>query len=318
MDWIRYSAKVIAAMNQKGGVGKSTAVTLLAEWFSMVRNKRVLIIDLDMQCNTSDDWVGMEDAPNAVGSQIPPLHPDYDPSYGVNERSTIADIFYGKGVLPYESWVTEEIGKGGLVDVMLGHPEFLENINNEFSRIDGAIDEKVHNRVRAFLSSPDVQESYDVILLDTGPSRSPVFRAAMRAASSVVIPFTPEEKDVQGIAAMLQIVRQENYFRPSGEFELQLLGLLPNKVRTTNLHKRNLENVCRGNSDVFPEECWLPLSTKFPERDDKDARPKSIFELPKSEKARQAAEAFCLNVERKLYGNENNHVMTKEKGAIAI
>ncbi|MBV1929678.1 MAG: ParA family protein [Gammaproteobacteria bacterium] len=318
MDWVNYSAKVIAAMNQKGGVGKSTVITVLAEYYAFLKKKRVLIIDLDMQCNSSDDWIGMEPSPNAAGGQIPPIHPDYDPSYNANERSTIADIFYGKSVLPYESWLTEEIGNGGFVDVILGHPMLLEEVNNEFSRSDDLIDEKVHNRIRNFLSLPDIQESYDIILLDTGPSRSPIFRSAMRAASHVIIPFTPEEKDIQGIAAMMQAVRQENYFRPSKEFSLEILGLLPNKVRNTRLHKNNLRSVSLDNPDLFPSECWLPLSTKFPERDDKGARPKSLFEIPKSELARQRATAFCLDIDAKLFGENTQDVQHDDPEAMTL
>lgn len=293
---------IIASMNQKGGVGKTLCVGLLAEWFALIRKKRVLVIDLDMQCNTTDQWVGMEDAPNVVGGQLPPRHPEYNPEWGVNERSTIADIFYGKAVLPYASWLTEQVGKSGFVELMCGHPQLLEEVNIEFNQTDGQLDERVHNRLHSFLSSEEVREEYDVILLDTGPSRSPIFRAAMRAASDVLVPFKPEEKDIQGINAMLQVIRQENYSRSKAVIPLSLIGLLPNMVRPTKLHENNLSNMLDlHESIVFPKSAWLSHLTAFPERDVKGIRPKSVFEFSKKNPARVQAVAMCEYVEEKLY-----------------
>lgn len=281
---------IITVNNQKGGVGKTLTSGLIAEYAALIKSLRVLLVDLDLQANTSDQWVGMELAPNKVGGQLPPIHPDYSPEYGVNERSTIADIFYGTPVLPYSTWITPDIAKGGCVDVLIAHPQKLEEVNIEFSK-KGQLESSAHNRIRDFLLSPEVQDSYDLIILDTGPSRNPVFRGAIRAASHMIIPFKPEEKDIQGISAMLQIVRQENYSRTSDMEQLELIGLLPNMVRHTSLHKKNLNLFLEKHSSItYPQNSWLSNLTAFPERDMKDSRPKSIFELPESAAARQQAE----------------------------
>lgn len=301
---------IIASMNQKGGSGKTTVIGLLAEYFALVKSKRVLLIDLDMQCNTSDHWVGMEKAPNETGGQLPPKHPDYDESLNVSERSSIVDIYVGKPVLPFESWLNPQTTDGGFVDVMCGHPKLLEDINLHFSTKDGTIDPKVLNRLKDFLHLPDLQDSYDLILLDTGPSRSPIFRSAMRAATHIIIPFRPEEKDIQGINAMLQIIRQENFSRPNEK--LELLGLLPNMVRKTKLHEDNLSLLSKTyKSHLFPEQCWLSHLTAFPERDAKGIRPKSVYELAKSNTAYKQATKMAKMVEKKLAKiNVNSEVMS--------
>lgn len=288
---------ILASMNQKGGSGKTTIIGLLAEYFALVLGLRVLLIDLDMQCNTSDQWIGMETNPDAVGGQLPPVHPDYAPNIGVEERSSIADVFYAKPVLPYSSWLTEDVSGGGSVEVMCGHPKLLEDINLKFTSKDGSIDEKVLNRLKDFLLLEDLQSYYDIILLDTGPSRNPIFRAAMRAATHIVIPFKPEEKDIQGINAMLQIIRQENFGRPKQK--LKLIGLLPNMVRKTSLHSANLKALAHK-ATLFPEKAWLHMLTAFPERDVKGIRPKSIFELPKSSPAYKQALEMALFVQGNL------------------
>ena len=293
------NTKVIAAMNQKGGVGKTLTTTLLAEWFALVRHKRVLLIDLDMQCNTTDQWVGME-AHEDSSIQLPPIHSEYSNDLNVNERSTIADIFYGLSVLPYTTWLNYNLTQKGFVDLLCGHPEKLEEVNNEFSRHDDKIDKAVHNRIREFLFQDEVQNAYDIILLDTGPSRNPIFRAAMRAATHIIIPFKPEEKDIQGIVAMLQNIKQENYLRSNANKQLELIGLLPNMVKHTNLHKNNLDTLHSMHPDIiFPKDSFLMNLTAFPERDIKNCRPKSIFELKDSSPARAQATSMAKFVEAK-------------------
>lgn len=305
---------IVAAMNHKGGVGKTLTTTLLAEWFSIIKNKKVLLIDLDMQCNTTDQWVGMVKDDSVTGGQTPPVHPDYTEDLEANPCSTIADIFYGKYVLPYPTWVNDIPGNTGLVEVICGHPKLLEDINNEFSRSDDRIDKQVHNRIKEFLHDETVQSGYDLILLDTGPSRNPIFRAAMRAASHIIIPFKPESKDIQGIASMLQIFRQEVYSRPSNAHKIELIGMLPNMVRRTKLHEQNLtllENV-HGNI-LFPPEAWLFNLTAFPERDMKNNRPRSIFEMSEDSQARQQATSMASFVENKIlpFSEENPECLGK-------
>lgn len=305
MFQMKQLSKVLAVINQKGGVGKSTVASILAEGAAIMRDLRVLIVDLDMQCNQSDHWVGMENAPSATGGQLPPVHPDFeegDEEY-LNPRSTIADIFYGKSVLPYSTFINEENGYKCDVDIMLGHPALLEQIINEYDSASGRIASEIVNRLAEFLHSEDVSNAYDLIILDTGPSRNPIFRSAVRAATHVVIPFEPEDNSLQGINAMMQVVSSENMARPSDMAPLEIVGLCPNKVRSqTKLHTSTLELLRERMGDVlFPEHTYLPQATAFPERNVKGALPKSIFQIKESAKARQASEKVSEYVLNRVF-----------------
>lgn len=295
---------IIAVLNQKGGVGKTTVSSIIAEFAALNRNLNVLVVDMDMQCNSSDHWVGMEDAPNATGGQLPPVHPDFeegDESY-LNPRSTIADIFYGKSVLPYSTFISEEKGYNNRVDIMLGHPALLEQIITEHDKVSSQVANGIINRLSEFLHSEEVAKAYDLIVLDTGPSRNPIFRAAVRAATHTVIPFEPEDNSLQGINAMMQVVSSENMARPGGVAPLQIVGLCPNKVRQTKIHISILELLRERMGDVvFPKDIFLPQATAFPERNVKGALPKSIFKIKESAKARQAAERVCEHVMDKVF-----------------
>lgn len=296
---------IVATMNQKGGVGKSTITGTEAEWFSIVRKKRVCLVDLDEQCNSTKQFIGVEyiNDDTEAGFQIK-KHPDYAPDLGANERSSIADIFYGEAVLPYQSWITDQTAKGGAVDVLCGHPVRIEEINNALvSKEDGKINPNARERLKEFFEMEEVQGAYDIFLLDTGPSKNVMFRSALHAASHIVIPFEPEDKAIQGITQMLNAIKRENFSRQR-EQQLQLAGLLPNKVRNLKLHKQYLTELTdKYDEYLFPWPSWLSLLTDFPARDRVGAKPKSIFQLPKNNPARAQATAMCLYLEKKIFGH---------------
>ncbi len=319
-----YRSTVLAVLNQKGGVGKSTAVSFLADYGALVwefiekessRNARILVVDLDMQCNTSDYYVGMEYAPQSRGGQLPPKHPDYDGSEDLSERSTIADIFYGRMVLPH---TVKLKGKHGDVemDVIIGHPAELENVNEQFDKGSGETDQRVVNRVGELLHSEEVASSYDLIILDTGPSRNPIFRSALRAATHVLVPFEPEEKSYQGVNSMAQAITQENFNRRKHQPKCKVVGLLPNKVRIgVSLHKKKLAEVKQNLPALaMPHDMYIPLSTEFPSRDVKGASPKSIFNLRPSNGPRRKTEEVCEYVYRTIFsGSDVEEELTVEE-----
>lgn len=286
-----YKLPVLAVLNQKGGVGKTTVSSVIAEYASIKLGLNVLVIDLDMQCNSSDYWVGMEPVPTATGGQLPPPHPDFDGDPDVEERSSIADTFFGKYSLPYSTHIAPENGFKGRVDILLGHPERLERINTEFDNASGKIDSHVISRIADLIHQDEAANEYDLVVLDTGPSRNPIFRAALRAATHTIIPFEPEEKSLQGINAMLQAITSENYARNPDD-EVRLIGLLPNKVRTgTRIHQNTLDMLRVELAEIMcPPTVFLPQSIAYPERDIKGITPRSIFQISADHKARIQAE----------------------------
>lgn len=306
-----YRSNVLVVFNQKGGVGKTTTVSILTEYGALIhkikdgrkkRKTRVLVIDVDMQCNTSEYFVGMEPAPEEKGGQLPPKHPDWEGEEHINERSTIVDWFdeNGKQLLPH----TVSVGDDCTIDVIVGHPAEIEELNERYDRKSGDIDERIVNHLGYLVHDEAVAESYDLIIIDTGPSRSPIFRAALRAATHVIIPFEPEEKSLQGVNAMVQAVNSENMSRKRGQPQIDNIGLLPNKVRVgTKLHRECTQLV----RDMLPklaldDELYIPLATAIPARDVKGARPATIFHLGKREQARIKAEAVGKAVYERIFG----------------
>lgn len=294
--------KIIAPTNNKGGVGKTKVSILLAEYISMVLKKRVLAIDFDPQCNFSARFLKMEIDPAVPEGLIPPVHPDYDPEdpyfKDSDGRSSIADIFYERknqnGVIPYPTYIEN-------LDIMPGHADKLlgaENVRRS------EVVEKVHKQLGLFLDAPDVDEAYDVIIIDTAPSKGPLTVSVIKAATHIVIPSVMEEQPIQGIYGMLQLWMQES-FRREATKPLELIGILPNMFRSINLHKDMLKSLSE-NSNIAKYLMPVKLGQRavFAEVDAEGAIPKTVFDLPDSNTAKQEAIEVCQYITERVFKDE--------------
>jgi chromosome partitioning protein len=322
---LHYRNEVLAVMNQKGGVGKSTTAELFAEFMAINLGKKVLLVDTDMQCNTSERYVEMTpvvDDPTNEAGFVPTLLPDYDPEVDTHIRpdSNIADIFDGLICEPRETAFNpdnEEDPIPGIIDVMVGHPTKLEQVNGRYADNSVELVENIVNRLQEVLHDPQYGDFYDLIIIDTAPTRTPLFRAAMRAATHIVIPFEPEQKSLQGLLAMYGAVRNERSYR-NGDRDVQLVGLVPNKVRSVvSSHREVLAYMYADphHSGLMPPEgIVLPLTAEISSRDFKKVKPDSLFKLPRSNKQRQKGEDMMLHIARKVFAG---HALAPEIEAYA-
>lgn len=287
--------EIIAFVNNKGGVGKTTCSKLMAEYLSKKKNLRTLCIDFDPQCNFSHQYLHMEIDPAAPEGLMPPMHPDYDPNDPDDQdwdgRSSIAEIFYGQGVIPYPTYVKN-------LDIAPGHAEKL--LTAESVRRSEVV-EKVHKQLANFLSSPDVKEAYDVVVIDTAPSKGPLTISVMKAATHIIIPSVMEEQPVQGIYGMLQLWMQESLARDKSR-PLQLIGILPNMFKQTRLHKdiyKSLQTNPALSKYVLPVR--FSQRIVFAEVDAADSNPRSIFDFPDSHVATLEAQEVCSHIAERIY-----------------
>lgn len=285
--------KVIAFLNNKGGVGKTTCSRTMAEYLGRVKKIPTLALDFDPQCNFSQQYLRMEIDPAAPEGLMPPTHPDYDPDDPNDQdwdgRSSIAEIFYGQGVVPYPTYIEH-------LDLAPGHAEKL--LAAEAVRRSEVV-EKVHRQLHNFLSSEDVMSTYKSIVIDTAPSKGPLTVGVIKAATHIVIPSVMEEQPVQGIYGMLQLWMQESLLREKNR-PLTLVGILPNMFKPTRLH-RDILNSLQSNEAISKYVLPVKLSQRivFAEIDSEDANPHSIFDFPENHVGKQEAlEVFNLITER--------------------
>ena len=120
---------LLAVANRKGGVGKSTITTMLAHGFAATGEQRVLVVDLDTQCNSSIILTGGEKW-----------------EWARRNRKTVADYFNDKYDRPrlrpddYHSATGAAISKLRWANFRCSRGSLdLEDLENEF----------LHNRARA-------------------------------------------------------------------------------------------------------------------------------------------------------------------------
>lgn len=288
--------KILTVAQQKGGVGKTTWTRILAEYFALIRKVRVLVIDLDPQCNLSQRFLQMERDPVADDGVIPPIHPDFDAAVDGavwDGRSPITNIFLGRIVVPYTTYVPG-------IDILPGYGSQLQQV---VKASESELKERIIKRLAEFLRSTEVQEAYDIILIDTPPSKNPLTEAALRASTQLMIPIEMEPQAAEGLVSMLNFWRAEQRLRSPGD-PLTLVGMLPNKVRKVALHQGILQSL-REHRVLAPYILPFDAAQRiaYAESDHAEAKPKSVLHLPERDETRAEAMLVCRHVEGEVFGN---------------
>ena len=292
--------RVLATVQNKGGVGKTTITRILAEWFAR-SGKRVLLIDLDAQCNLSRRFLTMSYDPSDPDGVLPPVHPEFDPATDDtwSGLSSSADIFYSGEAYPYPTRVDG-------VDALPGHGSRLR----EIELVKAAdVRERVHERLKHFLSLPEVGASYDLVLIDTAPAKGPLTISAMRAATHLVIPTVMEQQPIEGLHGMLALWRRELRLRDEGH-PLQIAAIQVNLFRKgVALHEGLLASL-QENPGVAALLSPVVLCQRvaFAETDRDDANPSNVFALSPKDPARIEALGMCRHLESVVFGGESEEV----------
>ncbi|MBI1814069.1 MAG: ParA family protein [Deltaproteobacteria bacterium] len=171
--------KTIAIANQKGGVGKTSLAINVAAALAE-RGQRVLLIDLDHQCN-STAGVGV------------------DPTANGNSR-TVYDLFLGSKLETAEVIHPTSIQNLDLIP----SSEYLAAAEMQLPQMVGA--EKLLQEALSKVSG------YDYVLLDCPPSLGRLTLNALTAATHVIIPVAVTGKwPLQGTRLLqdtIQLVRK--------------------------------------------------------------------------------------------------------------
>jgi len=179
----------LAVSNRKGGVGKSTISVMLAHASAAWGRQRVLLMDLDTQCNASLMLLGGEGWEKAARA-----------------GRTIADYFYDRfdKVAGDEShYVVNNVGDiahartaPGRVSLLPGSQQ-LEDIQAELylkqAKKDlhaDAIAVQVRGRMRRLMKHFGMD--CDLVILDCPPGLSFAAQAALDLADRVIVPFRPD------------------------------------------------------------------------------------------------------------------------------
>ena len=191
--------KIIAVVNQKGGVGKTTSAVNLAAAVGQ-RGKSVLLVDIDPQGNATSG-MGLNKRELAKSS------------YDVIINGTPA-----KEVIKH----TEFDG----VDVL---PANMNLAGAELELVDSS--KRESNLKNALLL---VKGEYDFIFMDCPPSLGLITLNALCAADTVLVPIQCEYYALEGLSQLISTIRQvKRLYNPMLEIEGVLLTMYDGRLNLT-------------------------------------------------------------------------------------
>lgn len=219
--------KVLAIINQKGGVGKSTTAINLAAALGE-QGKQVLLIDLDPQGNTSSG-LGIEK------SQV--KYCVYDVLLnGISVEETIVpDICEGVDVIP------------ATINLAGAEVELVSEMARE-------------NRLKSAIGG--LRGRYDFIFIDCPPSLGLLTVNALVAADKLLIPIQCEFYALEGVTKLLDSMKRvKNALNPS----LDIYGVLLTMYDGRTMLSRQVAEEVRNyfGKDVF--EAVIPRTVKLSE-----------------------------------------------------
>ena len=190
--------KVISLINQKGGVGKTTTSINLAASLAIL-NKKVLLVDLDPQCNaTTGIGINKGDIEKSIYNVL-------------NNSCEIEDViiktkYKNLYVLP------ANINLAG-IDI-----ELLEMTHDDANF-------KMNEQLKKVVDS--VRKKFDYIIIDCPPSLGLLTTNALVASDSVIIPVQCEFFALEGIMQLLNtIMLVQKNLNPTLDIEGVLLTML--------------------------------------------------------------------------------------------
>ncbi len=220
-------ARVISVVNQKGGVGKTTTAVNLATIFA-VMDKKVLIIDIDSQGNTSSG-LGIKQAERKVTS--------YNVFSGLN---SIHDAILATEV-PNLSIVSANTNLAA-IELDLIHPKNYENI----------LVEKLE----------EIKNAFDYIIIDCPPSLGLITLNALVACDEVLIPMLCDFYSLEGLSHLLKTVEiVEKKMNPG----IKIGGILFTMYDKRNKLTEQVENDVRACLGKLVYKTTIPRNVKVSE-----------------------------------------------------
>lgn len=194
----------LAVANRKGGVGKSTVTSMLAHGFAAMGEQRVLVVDLDTQCNSSIILTGGE---------------KWD--WARRNRKTVADYFdekYDKPRLRPEDFILHNVSDIeaplGSLSVLVGSID-LEDIENQFLHNRARAGQDLKTSEQAVLSKlvsmlSNLGDAFDTVIFDCPPGLSFSAKAALRLAHKVIVPFRPDFVSSYAVDRISTVIEDKN------------------------------------------------------------------------------------------------------------
>ena len=193
--------RVTAIVNLKGGVGKTVTVINMADILSQLHGKRVLVMDADSQCNTTEFFDAFSEGRN-MGTLLRAAQT----RHGIQTR-------HGMGKFVKNCIHRTEYEN---IDVLPASDDLMDL---DLSKIQtGIVDASVLRE-----AVEEVSDVYDYVLIDCPPAFNAASAAALIAADDVIIPIKLDAFSLRGMVNLTRQIMNMRQINP----RLKIAGILP-------------------------------------------------------------------------------------------
>jgi chromosome partitioning protein len=220
-------AQVIALVNQKGGVGKTTTAVNLAEYLSQ-KGRMVLLVDLDPQANATSG-IGLDRSQLVAGV--------YD---AMTKRVPIARAIYKSPGIGYEIMPSSADLAGVAIELtgMSRREYFLAEVLNQ------------------------VRSRYDYVIIDSPPSLDLLTINGLVSADGVIIPVQCEYYALEGLSRLLETI---SLIKKGLKPELKVIGALLTMYDKRNRLSRQVVKEVQNNFPGYVFESIIPRNVRLSE-----------------------------------------------------
>lgn len=236
--------EIVAIINYKGGVGKTTVTANLAGELAF-RGKKVLLVDTDAQASLTFSFI----TPDKWDS-------DYKDTKTI--KAWFDAISQGTKPAPLTEFVVSPVNvnrflklkdTGGRIDLICSHLGLI-NVDLELATLLGGANLqqakrnyiKVHGRLRDAIAALTDESDYDIVLVDCPPNFNIVTKNAIVASEKILIPAKPDYLSTLGIdylhRSVNDLVREFNEFAAlDGETQTispEILGVIFTMIQITS------------------------------------------------------------------------------------
>jgi chromosome partitioning protein len=188
---IKIKPFTLTVCQNKGGVGKTTAVINLASFFSYLG--KVLLIDLDGQSNLSQFY----------------------------------NIYYPGSCGAVSSFIENPEKFSEIINPVSENIDLIPNSLEFYQWKDRAAEKNINNySLKKALK--EVKESYDFIIIDTPPGLDLSIKLAIFASDYCIIPVEPQPFNLSGISNVLEQIQYIIDKDSLGVIDVKVLGLFVN------------------------------------------------------------------------------------------
>jgi chromosome partitioning protein len=206
--------RIITVALPKGGTGKTTTTLNLGAALHE-QGKHVLLVDIDPTGSLT----------NALG--IPAASIDYSTASIIQEYLTTFEVDLQPAIRATYS---------GIDLVPAGRPGITKH---DLSIAQSAVEQAIQREWVLYKILGTVADRYDVVLIDTPPNLAMLVKAALVAATEILIPLEAEYLATEAVTMLLQEVQR---MRKQGLDHLRVRGIVLTQVdQRTVLHREVIE-----------------------------------------------------------------------------